>query len=72
MVLKLRICHLRVLLRHRFLTPPSPSLAGFWRLKICIYNKFPGDAEAVGVLRQAMCVWVVGGRVLHVDYCFEQ
>ena len=51
---------------------PSPSPAGFWRLKICISNKFPGDAEAVGVLRQAMCVCGVGGRVLHGDYCFEQ
>ena len=51
---------------------PFPSPPGFWRLRICISNKFPGDAEAVGVLRQAMCVCGVRDGVLHADYCSEQ
>lgn len=44
----------------------------WWELRMYISNKFLGDAEAVGVLRQAMCVCGVRDGVLHADYCSEQ
>ena len=39
------------LLKHRFLaatTGVSGSVGGQWKLRIHIYNKFPGDADGVG------------------------